>query len=90
MEVKNCMEKFVIDNIDGVLGKYPGVCGCEKCRRDICILALNHLPPKYVATDKGDTYTRLTLCTQEHMMAIVQELAKAIEIVSHNPRHEEN
>lgn len=87
MDVRNCMEDCVRDNIESVLRQYPEACHCDHCVRDILILALNHLPPKYVATDRGDTYTRLSLCTPESTLAITQEIAKAIEIVMRNPRH---
>ncbi len=89
MKVKNCMEHFVEENIDAVLAQYPEACNCEKCQRDILILALNHLPPKYVATDKGDTYTRLDLYNQDQTLAVIREIAKAVEIIMRNPRHED-
>ncbi len=87
MEIKNTVEGFVMENLMTVLDQYPEACRCEKCCRDIAILALNNLPAKYAATEKGDTYTRLSLYTQENNLAIIREIAKAIEIVMKNPHH---
>lgn len=87
MTLKNNMEFFVQERLDRVLKQYPECCRCEKCRMDITILALNNLPGKYVNTRKGDLYTRLDSYEQVNDMKIVQEIARAIEVVSKNPRH---
>ena len=87
MTLKNNMEFFVQERLDRVLKQYPNACRCEKCRMDIIILALNNLPGKYVNSRKGDLYTRLDSYEQVNDMKIVQEIARAIEIVSANPRH---
>ncbi len=87
MTLKNNMEFFVQERLDRVLKQYPACCRCEKCRMDITILALNNLPGKYVNTRKGDLYTRLDSYEQVNDMKIVQEIARAIEVVSKNPRH---
>ncbi|WP_294152045.1 late competence development ComFB family protein [uncultured Selenomonas sp.] len=54
MELKNFMEDVVLAKMDQVLDQYPDCCRCEQCRRDIAILALNHLPAHYVSTEKGE------------------------------------
>ncbi len=86
--IKNAMEDFVIQNMERVLKMYPDCCQCEKCRQDILVLALNHLPPRYVSSDKGDIFTRLESTETEDDVQIVKEIAKAVEIVSRNPRHD--
>lgn len=87
MELKNYMETIVLNYLDGVLAKYPNCCSCEKCRQDIVMLALNHLPPKYVSSDKGNVYAKLSLMEVENEVIVIEEIAKAIEIVSKSPRH---
>lgn len=81
------MESFVQERLERVLKQYPDCCQCEKCKMDITILSLNNLPGKYVNTRKGDLYTRLDSYESVNDMLIVQEIAKAIEIVMRNPRH---
>ncbi len=87
MQIENKMERFVLDHLDQVLKLYPGCCRCSQCRQDIVTLALNHLPPKYTSSQMGDIYTRLdSYCGQEDA-EIIQEIAKAVQIVSEHPRH---
>ncbi|MBQ8698930.1 MAG: late competence development ComFB family protein, partial [Schwartzia sp.] len=50
------MEQVVLENLDSVLAQYPDCCKCDLCRRDIAILALNHLPPRYTSSEKGRVY----------------------------------
>ena len=88
MELKNYMEDFVLQKLDGVLKLYPDCCDCPQCRRDIAILALNHLPPKYVSTDKGGIFARVEQMSINYDIEILEQIAKAIEIVSEHPRHE--
>ena len=86
--LENSMEGFVKERIDKVLDMFPDCCRCEKCRQDILVLALNNLPPMYVNLDKGELYTRLNSYDSAHEAKIIQEIAKAVEIVSKHPRHD--
>ena len=87
MPIKNTMEEFVKQNIDDVLRMCPDCCTCEKCKEDIMALALNHLPPKYVSTHKGDLLARIAAMDPVDKAFIIQEIAKAIQIVRKMPRH---
>ncbi|MGP1407079.1 late competence development ComFB family protein [Selenomonas sp.] len=87
MPIKNTMEEFVKHNLDTILRMYPDCCSCDKCREDIMALALNHLPPKYVSTDKGDLFARISSMDPVDKAFISQEIAKAIQIVHEVPRH---
>ena len=89
MELKNQTEALVLENIDSVLAQYPDCCKCDRCRRDIAIIALNHLPPKYVSSHKGSVFAKLDALSMEGKIEIVEQIAKAIEIVKRNPRHGE-
>ena len=88
MELKNYMETLVLEQLDSVLAKYPDCCKCERCRQDIAILALNHLPPKYISSQKGSLFMKLQTMSMENSIQIVEQIAKAIEIVKHHPRHD--
>ncbi len=88
MLVKNNMESFVMDNLDKVLANFTDCCRCEQCRKDIIVLALNHLPPKYTNSDIGDVYTRLDSYWGQEDAEIIQEIAKAAAIVTKHPRHD--
>ena len=90
MELKNYTEDIVLKNLDAVLAQYPDCCKCEHCTTDIVVLALNHLPPKYISTHKGTIYARIDEMAAENSIEIIEQIAKAIEIVSRHPHHEEN
>lgn len=85
--IKNTMEKFVEQHMDSVIKMYPKCCKCDRCKQDIMVLALNHLPPKYVSSDKGEMFMRLDTSDIVREAEIIREIAKAIEIVAINPRH---
>lgn len=88
MELKNYMEEVVLQKIDSVIARYPDCCKCEQCRLDIAALALNNLPPRYVSTHKGDIFVRIQEMEGKNDVDVIQAIAKAIEIVGKNPRHE--
>ena len=89
MELKNYMEEVVLQKIDSVIARYPDCCKCEQCRLDISALALNNLPPRYVSTHKGDIFVRIQEMEGKNDVDVIQAIAKAIEIVGKNPRHEQ-
>jgi len=88
--LKNYMEEMVWSFMDEVLDKYPDACKCQACRYDIAALALNELPPHYVAREKGDIYSRLHLLEAQHKADVYAALTRAVLKVKENPRHNED
>lgn len=89
MQIKNYMEDLVWEQLDRILSKHENVCDCEKCKFDIVALALNILPPHYVVTAKGETYTRVKSLEQQFNIDIFSALTQAIKIVSGRPQHQD-
>ncbi|BEU87767.1 hypothetical protein TAMA11512_12310 [Selenomonas sp. TAMA-11512] len=89
MPIKNVMEDFVEGNMKDVLHMYPECCRCHACRDDIMSIALNHLEPKYVSTEKGGVFAKLVALDPMEKVVIIQEIAKAVQIVAKSPRHPE-
>jgi len=58
----------------------------EKTKLDVLAYTLNHLPPKYVVTEKGHLFTRINELKQQFNTDIVVELSKAISHIKANPR----
>lgn len=87
MEVKNFMEILVWEMLDKVLEKRPDVCKCEHCRYDIAALALNDLPPRYVVSEQGETYTRAKTLGQQFTIDVIAKIAHAANVVAAHPRH---
>jgi competence protein ComFB len=81
------MEDAVEDELDQLLADIDDICKCQRCKMDIMVFALNRLPPKYVITDKGRLYTKLTEQEMQFRADVIKELTKAIMKVSKNPQH---
>lgn len=88
MQVHNLMEDLVFRLLDQTLDKIPGVCRCQECRNDIAALVLNNLSPKYVATDKGYVYGKVSSLMYQVQTDIIRQITIATGIVMANPRHE--
>lgn len=84
--VKNYMEEIVLENLDKVIESCGG-CQCEICRMDIMAVALNLLPTKYIATEKGQLYSKVSMLQQQFEVDVVSAIARAVDIVKKNPRH---
>ncbi len=62
-------------------------CRCTACRIDVIAYALNLIPPKYVATRKGEVYSKVLILRNQYRTDMMSALAKAAEVVKANPRH---
>jgi competence protein ComFB len=45
----------------GLRDAFPKFCGCDTCRGDVLVYALNRISPHYVSTRQGEILTELTL-----------------------------
>ena len=86
--VKNYMEDVVEDKLSTVMQEYPGICKCQKCIEDIMAISLNNLKPAYTSTQVGDTYCKINQLKLQLDTDVTTEIARAIEIVAKNPRHD--
>lgn len=88
MLFKNYMEEVVESTLEQILSYREDVCTCDRCRLDIKALALNHLPPKYVVTDKGYVYTKVNELESQFKADVTVAVTNALKTVRKNPRHE--
>ncbi|MCE5285862.1 MAG: late competence development ComFB family protein [Pelosinus sp.] len=89
MELKNYMEDIVWQSLEELLAAQPDVCKCQKCRYDIMALALNFLPPRYVVTEAGETFTRIKSLEQQFSVDVITAITNAIILVASRPHHYE-
>ncbi|WP_129409478.1 late competence development ComFB family protein [Marinitoga lauensis] len=84
----NVMEHLVED-ITNEMFSMPNVdmCVCDRCRADVIALALNHLHPKYVVTEKGRIFSELETYTFQMRAEVLTEVLKAMEKVKERPSH---
>lgn len=84
--LENALEKVVREKVEDIVNSDPEVGNDEKNILDICAIALNNLPVKYVVTLQGEAYTKLEFLKMQYKVDIVTEIIKAMEIVKKNPR----
>ena len=87
--IKNYMEEVVFNLIEGVLEDI-NVCKCESCVMDIAAIALNDLPPKYIATEKGELYSKVNSLKSQFEVDVIAAITKAAVLVKRSPRHNHN
>jgi competence protein ComFB len=88
MHLKNFTEILVDEAINKLWINYDGKCKCDRCRMDIKAIALNHLPPKYTVTDKGEVFAKLNSFKNQIYVDITKEVVSAMETVKRKPSHE--
>ena len=79
----NIMETLVLKNVDVVIQRF-NVCGCDRCRCDICAYALNILPPRYAVVNPSKVES---VEAEIPKKMIIDALIKAAIQVRSNPRH---
>ena len=80
--------EICVDQIMGEAQKNLDCCACGRCVNDIRALALNSLPPKYVATRKGQLYSKVDTLRNQFSVDILTALTKAAAVVKEHPRHD--
>lgn len=84
--LKNMMEPLVLDKINDTISQF-GCCTCEVCKMDIASLALNKVPPRYVATHMGEMYTKLEALSVQYGADVLNAITSSVNAVKENPRH---
>jgi len=88
LSIFNAMEPIVTGFFDDHYVK-KGIlkCNCELCQRDIVLLALNHLPPRYTAGQTGEAYVKALYQDPQLQSDVLRELTKAVQVIQESPRH---
>ena len=84
--IKNYMEEVVLNSIEGILDDI-NMCKCQLCVMDIAALALNDLPSKYIATEKGELYSKVNSLRNPFEVDVIAAITKAAVLVKRSPRH---
>ncbi|OFW82464.1 MAG: hypothetical protein A2201_06090 [Alicyclobacillus sp. RIFOXYA1_FULL_53_8] len=86
--VFNVTETMVKDLFtQGFLEHRKLVCNCARCQDDILAMALNHLPARYVSSDKGEVFVKAQSFNPQLQSDVLRELELAAEKVGQRPRH---
>jgi competence protein ComFB len=65
---------------------FPKFCGCDTCRGDVLVFALNRLAPHYVSTRQGEILTELSLQSDGEKAKLDVALVDAFRKVALVPR----
>ena len=86
MRIHNLVEEHVLEAYDGLRSHFPAFCGCEICRADVLVYALNRLPARYVASREGTVLTEINLDRNQVRTQIDVVLMEAFRRVAIAPR----
>jgi competence protein ComFB len=71
---------------DKLRPQLPRFCGCDTCRGDVVVYALNRLTPHYVSSRQGEVLTELSLGTDQERARLDVVLLEGFRKVSLAPR----
>ena len=84
--IQNKVEAHAIEAYDSLKIHFPDFCGCEICRADVLVYALNRLPARYVASVEGKVITELSLDKQQNRASIEVAVMDGVRRVMESPR----
>ena len=84
--IRNLTEDHVAEAYRRIGSHFPSFCGCESCRNDVLIFALNRLPARYVASDEGKAVTEFQLEKVQNRADIDRTLIEGFKSVATSPR----
>ncbi|HEU4698034.1 MAG TPA: late competence development ComFB family protein [Gemmatimonadales bacterium] len=84
--IQNLVEEHVLQAYDKLRPHFPDFCGCEMCRADVLVYALNRLPARYVASRQGTVISELDLEKDQSRARIDVALMEGFRIVGLAPR----
>ncbi len=86
MAVTNVTMEVVQREYQSLRDAFPKFCGCDTCRSDVTVYALNHLAPHYVSTRQGEILTELALGSDQEKAKLDVALLEGFRKVAAAPR----
>ena len=86
MGVTNVTSEVVQREYQSLRDRFPKFCGCDTCRGDVLVYALNRLAPHYVSTRQGEILTELSLGSDQEKAKLDVTLLEGIRKVALAPR----
>jgi competence protein ComFB len=86
MSVTNVSWEIVQREYESLREKLPTFCGCDTCRGDVLVFALNRLSPHYVSTRQGEILTELSLASDQEKAKLDVALLEGFRKVALAPR----
>ena len=86
MAVTNVTLEVVQREYQSLRDAFPKFCGCDTCRSDVLVFALNRLTPHYVSTRQGEILTGLSLASDQEKAKLDVALLEGFRKVAGAPR----
>lgn len=86
MAVTNVTLEVVQREYSSLRDAFPKFCGCDTCRSDVLVFALNRLAPHYVSTRQGEILTELSLQSDGEKAKLDVALVDAFRKIALAPR----
>lgn len=86
--IRNAVEVHATEAYTRLVAHFPDFCGCDTCRLDVLVYALNRLPPRYVIGLEGSVVTDVSLDKDQNRAAIDVAVMEGIRKVNLAPRCE--
>ena len=84
--IHNLTEEHVQASYDSLLSRFPDFCGCEICRDDAMVYALNRVAARYVSSQQGSVITEVSLEKDQSRAAIDVAMMDGLRRISLSPR----
>ena len=62
-------------------------CGCEGCKLDIMAIMLNNMPQRFVVTDQGEMYAKMSDFDPQYRTDLMVNMEMAVKAVAKLPKH---
>ena len=86
MAVRNLNEDVVTREYNRLLPTVMDFCGCEVCRDDVMVYALNRIAPHYVTERLGTVIQHIALQRDQSVADIAVALLEGFRVVKESPR----
>jgi competence protein ComFB len=86
--LRNLVETHVAEGYEVLRKHFPDFCGCDTCRLDVMVYALNRLPARYVIGREGTVVTDVNLDKDQNRATIDVAIMEGFRKVHLAPRCE--
>jgi hypothetical protein len=84
--IHNLAEAHVQAAYESLRVRYPNFCGCDVCRDDALVYALNRVPARYVSSTQGSVLTEVSLEKDQNRAAIDVAMMDGLRKITLAPR----
>lgn len=84
--IRNLAEEHVLASYESLRSRFPDFCGCDVCRDDALVFALNRVPARYVSSRTGSVVTEVTLEKDQNRTAIDVAMMEGLRKIAMAPR----